>query len=123
MGEESESRADEVEVDRDVPLDDVALAPSDAADSKEIVERKIPQSVREKYEVFSYRNAAVILAETRQAVFAELIDALMAFQITTRMIRTAGGNESEMPKLISKALRPLGWHETIISADLAVTLS
>ena len=30
---------------------------------------------------------------------------------------------SEMPKEFSKTMRPLGWHETIISADLAVTLS
>jgi len=51
------------------------------------------------------------------------LDALRTFAITTRMIRIAGGNESEMPKLFSQKLRPLGWHETIITADLAVTLS
>jgi hypothetical protein len=28
-----------------------------------------------------------------------------------------------MPKLFSKLLRPLKWHETVISADLSVTLS
>jgi hypothetical protein len=39
------------------------------------------------------------------------------------MIRKAGGNESEMPKEFSKLLRPRGWHETTISADLHVTLS
>jgi hypothetical protein len=39
------------------------------------------------------------------------------------MIRMPGGNESKIPKVLAQRLRPLGWHETIISADLAVTLS
>jgi hypothetical protein len=104
-------------------VDDVALAPNEAADPQEVVDRKVPADIRDKYEVISYRNAAVILAETRQSEFAEIIDTLRAFTITTKMIRKAGGNESEMPKEFSKSLRPLGWHETIISADLAVTLS
>lgn len=36
------------------------------------------------------------------------------------MIRTAGGNESEIPKIFSKILRPLGWHETIVQGDLII---
>ena len=31
--------------------------------------------------------------------------------------------ESEMPKLFSKALRPKGWHETVIRGDLITTLT
>jgi Restriction endonuclease BglII len=103
-------------------LDDVATAPNENADPPETVARKVPQSIRDKYEVYSYRSAAVILAESRKAEFDEIIQALGAFTITTQIIRTAGGNESEMPKVFSKLLRPLGWHETIISADLEVTL-
>ena len=103
--------------------DDVSLKPNENADPQEIVDRKVPQSIRDKYEVFSYRNAAVILAETRQQEFAEIVSALEAFTITTEMIRTAGGNESDIPKEFTKTLRPMGWHETIISADLHVTLS
>ena len=102
---------------------DIALAPNDAADPQAVVDRKVPKSIRDRYEVISYRNAAVILAETRAAEFEEITAALDAFSITTHMIRTAGGNESEMPKIFSKTLRPLGWHETVISADLEVTLS
>jgi len=98
-------------------------APSDAADPQAIVERMIPADVRSRYEVVSYRNAAVILAETQSREFNEVLDALRAFAITTAMIRKAGGNESEMPKLFSEKLRPLGWHETIIGADLNITLS
>jgi hypothetical protein len=103
--------------------DDVALAPNEAADPPAIVNRKIPSDIRQKYEVASYRNAAVILTETRQDEFNEILDALRAFTITTEMIRKAGGNESDIPKVFSQKLRPLGWHETVIAADLTVTLS
>ena len=103
--------------------DDVSLRPNENADPQELVDSKVPQSIRDKYEVFSYRNAAVILAEARQQEFAEIVSALEAFTITTEMIRTAGGNESDIPKEFTKTLRPMGWHETIISADLHVTLS
>src|SRR5271165_2769910 len=39
------------------------------------------------------------------------------------IIRKAGGNESDIPELLSAMLRPLGWHETIVQGDLLVTLS
>lgn len=103
--------------------EDVALAPNEAADSQSIVDKKIPQDIRDKYEIVSYRNAAVILAETLSAEFADILAALRSFTITTEMIRKPGGNESDMPKQLSSFLRPLGWHETVINADLAVTLN
>jgi hypothetical protein len=37
--------------------------------------------------------------------FDEIIQALEAFTITTQMIRTAGGNESDMPKVFSHPTR------------------
>ena len=64
----------------------------------------------------------MILSEVRQTEFAEICEALRAFSITTAMIQKAGGNESDMPKEFSRTLRPLGWHETIIRADLHVSL-
>jgi len=114
---------EEIEGEEEVATDDVALKPNENADDQATVDRKVPKSIREKYEVFSYRSAAVILAESRRAEFDEIIQALEAFTITTEMIRTAGGNESDMPKVFSKTLRPLGWYETIISGDLDVKLS
>ena len=105
------------------PTSDVSLSPNENADPTALVDRKVPQTIRDKYEVISYRNAAVILAEARQEEFSEIIAALEAFTITTDMIRRAGGNESEMPRAFSKILRPLGWQETVISADLNVTLA
>jgi len=101
----------------------VATKPNEVADPANIVDSKVPADIRARYEVLSYRNAAVVLAETRSDELGQLWDALRSFTITLAMIRKAGGNESEMPKLFTKELRPLGWHETVISADLVTTLT
>jgi hypothetical protein len=62
----------------------------------------------------------MILSETRKAEFDDLLKALCEFKITKKMIRTAGGNKSDILKLLSSSLRPLGWHETIVQGDLIV---
>lgn len=103
--------------------EDVETEPNEAADPAARTASKIPKDILEKYDILSYRNAAVILAETWPSEFAELLEALRNFQITTQMIRTAGGNESDIPKLLSQNLRPAGWHETIIRGDLVVKLA
>jgi hypothetical protein len=99
---------------------EVAEAPSDAADPAWLVEKKIPADLRAKYEIHSYRSAVTILAESHPTEFAELCEALRELTITKTMIRTAGGNESDIPKLFSALLRPKGWRETIIRGDLVV---
>jgi CRISPR-associated protein Csd2 len=101
---------------------EIALAPNDAADSLEFVARYVPADIMAKYEVYSYRNAALILSEAHPVEFSELMDALRGFWLTTSIIAKAGGNESDVPKIISTALRPLGWHETTIQADLLIKL-
>lgn len=106
----------------EVGRNDIALNPTDAADPQAIVDAKIPADIREKYEVYSYRSAAVILSDSRPEEFGDLLDALRKFSITKSMIRTAGGNESEIPKILSPMLRPKGWHETVIRGDLKVSL-
>ncbi len=107
----------------EISKNQVAARPTDVGDPAEIVEAKIPQDIRDRYEVFSYRNAATILSETRKAEFDDLLKALRGFNLTTTMIRTAGGNESAIPKLFSTALRPMGWHETVVQGDLVVKLT
>ena len=104
------------------PTEDVAAAPSDTADAADIVRSKIPADIFKKYEIFSYRNAAVILSETRKLEFQEILEALRGFSITSDLIRKAGGNESDIPKLLSANLRPKGWYETIVQGDLLVRL-
>ncbi len=106
----------------EIAQEEVASAPNEVADPQELVNSKVPQDIRDRYEVYSYRNAAVILSESRTDEFNEILQALRDFSITTTMIRTAGGNESDIPKLLSATLRPLGWHETIVQGDLLVQL-
>jgi hypothetical protein len=107
----------------EISKDEVAEAPSDTGDPTAIVEESIPQDIRGRYEIYSYRNAATILSQTRKAEFEDLLKALRDFKITKTMIRTAGGNESDIPKLLSATLRPLGWHETVVQGDLLVKLT
>jgi len=102
--------------------DDVDLEPSDVADPPETVRQHIPEDILRRYEVYSYRSAALILSRAHSDLFLELMDALRRFRLDTGMIARAGGNESEVPKLFSRLLRPLGWHETTIQADLLVKL-
>lgn len=103
--------------------DDVAETAGDMADPPALVARIIPDDITARYDVFSYRSAALILRETHPDRFNELMEFLREFRITTRMIRESGGNESQIPKVVSSILRPLGWHETAISADLLVRLN
>ena len=106
--------------EEEAPRHDVALAPSDAGDPRDLVERMVPPDLLEKYEVYSYGSAATILAHSHPAIFEELCEALRAFSITRTIIRTAGGNESDVPKAFSATLRPKGWYETLIQGDLLI---
>lgn len=105
--------------EEEISRDEVSLSP-EAADPQWLIDAKVPEDLRAKYEVYSYRSAATILAESHPEEFAELCEALRDFVITRKIIRTAGGNESDVPKLLSASLRPKGWHETIIRGDLMV---
>ena len=50
----------------------------------------------------------------------EICDVLLAFRIGIEHIKKAGGNESQIPKTLSEHLRPLGWAERKLSAQLVV---
>jgi hypothetical protein len=102
---------------------EVAAAPNEIADPQWIVDAKIPEDIRDRYEVYSYRGAAAILSEIRKSEFTDILTALRSFRLTTKMIRTAGGNESDIPKLFSEVLRPSGWHETLVQGDLHLKLT
>ena len=107
----------------DVDEGGVADAPNESADPRSIVEAAMPQDILDRYEVHSYRSAAMILSQGHVAECAEPLAALRRFSIPTQMIRTAGGNEREIPKLFNAVLRRLGWHETSIHGDLLLTLN
>lgn len=101
---------------------DVAVAPNEVADPVEFVSRYVPADILARYEIYSYRSAALILSEAHPQEFGELMNALRAFNITRALIEKPGGNESDIPKLVSAQLRPNGWFETTIQADLLVKL-
>lgn len=108
------------DIEARISAKEIALGPSDVADSVAVVEAKIPADIRAKYEVFSYRSAAVILAESHPEEFQEVLRVLRDFTLTTEMIRKAGGNKSEIPKAFSQFLHPRKWYETSVRGDLIV---
>jgi CRISPR-associated protein Csd2 len=81
-----------------------------------------PEQFLELYEVHNYRHAAEVLATGCPVEFAELIDALSRFRLTTADIVAKGGNESQIPKRLASLLRPLSWFETRIRGDLVVRI-
>lgn len=83
----------------------------------------VPQDLLAAYEVHNFKHAAEVLASGCPDEFAEIIDALRKFRISTKDILKAGGNESGIPRKAAALLRPLGWYETRISGDLVVTIS
>ena len=112
---------DEVDSTDDVEADIVQTELNERADPSALLESTLPPDLRQKYAFASYGRALSVLAHGFPSEFAEIVDALRSFSITTDMIRKPGGNESEIPKAIAGILRPRGWHETSIRGDLLIT--
>jgi len=72
--------------------------------------------------VFSYKHAAAILHTSFAQELADIEAALLAFKLTKEIIGAPGGNESQVPKMLSGYLRPKGWQETRIQGDLLVRM-
>ena len=98
------------------------MTESAAADEWALVEGHFPPSVKRKFEIVSYRNAATILAKSFPRQFSQIIEALEAFEITTTMIRMPGGNKGPIAKYVDRLFAPPDWQETRIAADLHVKL-
>ena len=127
MATDGDLGEEEVEDDADpeesaAAVEDVAHAPGFNADDRDDIDRYVHQEVRALYDVYSYRHAASILANSFSKEFGELQEALMQFRISVRDIGLPGGNESVMPKKFSRVLRPLDWLEARIQADLTVRM-
>ena len=80
----------------------------------------IPADIADLYEVHDYRHAAAILTTEYPELFQELCTVLRQFRLTDAMIREFGGNESPIPKAFSAHLRPMGWEERQLSAEIVV---
>jgi len=82
----------------------------------------LPDSIIEQYEVHNFRHAAEVLATGCPNELAELMAALATFRLTTADILAKGGNESQIPKRMASLLRPTHWFETRIRGDLVITI-
>lgn len=80
----------------------------------------IPDDIRDLYEVHDYHHAAAVLANEFPLEFGEIVHALRQFRICVADIVSAGGNESNIPKIVSGLLRPSGWNEEKLQAELVV---
>lgn len=108
------------ELDENLVADDVALRPGLNADLPSDIARYISADICALYEVYSYRNAAALMATVYSGQLRDIETALRAFRLTTRDISTPGGNESDIPKKFGRTLRPAGWVETRVQGDLFV---
>jgi CRISPR-associated protein Csd2 len=87
-----------------------------------MIEKYIRSSLLERYEFFSYGHAIEILNEAYPEEWGEIQDCLERFRISVKDLKTAGGNESPMPKKFDELLYPNGWREIRITGDLLVKM-
>lgn len=73
-----------------------------------------------RYEFYNYGHALEILHDAFPVEWQELQKCLDKLQLTLVDIKTAGGNESPIPKKFDDVLYPFGWREIRISGDLTV---
>ncbi|MBI9046516.1 MAG: hypothetical protein JEZ06_18645 [Anaerolineaceae bacterium] len=85
-----------------------------------MAEQHLPENIRNLYEVYDYRHAIGILHTEFPDLFQEICTVLENFRLTNEMIITPGGNESEIPKVFSRHLRPLNWVEGVLNARVII---
>lgn len=95
--------------------------PGRVADDANFVRSLFPADVLRRFEIYSYRNAASILASGFKHEFRDVISVLRQLTITETMIRMPGGSKGPVAHQIDE-LFPDDWQETRISADLHVKL-
>lgn len=85
-----------------------------------ISRQHLPSNISELYEVHDYHHASAIFAVEFPEEFAELMGMLSSFRIRVEDLTAAGGNESNIPKMVASMLRPLGWQENNLRAVMLV---
>lgn len=98
-----------------------ARAPGDIADPPHRAGNLFPDDVAQRFEFYSYRNAATILAHSYPEHFDALIASLRGFSFTKDMIRRPGGSKGPIATLFEESFSE-EWREVRISADLLVRL-
>lgn len=80
----------------------------------------IPWEVQQLYEIHDFKHAAAILSKEFPGEFFEVCTVLREFHLTKTDIMTPGGNESRIPKMFASILKPLGWSEKNLTAELNI---
>ena len=80
----------------------------------------IPTELFDHYEFHNYGHAVEILHQSYPQEFDDLLDMLDQFGISESELTSSGGNESSIPKTISRLMNRWGWHEMRLTADLHV---
>lgn len=100
--------------------DDISSGRS--SDPEHILTGVFSESIRKKFELFSYRNAASILQRGYPEQFGQLCAALESFEISRSQIRIPGGSKGPIAKYVDTLFDDQNWKETRITADLNVKL-
>lgn len=112
---------DEIEDFAEGETDDVSTGRG--ADPASQTSEYFDRDISTKFEMFSYRNAAAILASYFPSEFGSLIAGLKSFEISREMIRIPGGSKGPIAKYVDTLFpETAGWQEARISADLHVKL-
>ena len=110
-------------IDVETSGDKEGISSGRIADENRIVENIFTAELRNKFEIYSYRNAATILESSYRPQFSNILKALEDFQITKQMIRLPGGNKGQIASYVDTLfIESDGWKETRITADLHVKL-
>ena len=83
-------------------------------------EQYIPEDLCELYEVHDFKHAAAIITQEFPAEFNQICHALRVFRFSLNDITIGGGNESRIPKIFNEILRPMGWKDKNLTAQLNV---
>lgn len=84
------------------------------------LKKYIDSDILGRFEFYNYGHALEILHDAFPQEWEELQESLRRLKLTVDDIKTAGGNESPIPKKFDDVLYPFGWREIRISGDLIV---
>lgn len=84
------------------------------------LKKYISSDLLDRFEFHNYGHALEILHEAFPIEWTEIQNCLRQLRLTIMDLKTAGGNESPIPKKFDDVLYPYGWREIRISGDLTV---
>lgn len=82
----------------------------------------IPENLTERFEFHNYGHALEILSDAFSTEWDEVKKCLANLVITENDLKTAGGNESPIPKKFDDVLYSYGWREIRITGDLIIKM-